>query len=294
MKTPTVSVIVVNFNAGKLLTECVHSVLKSVVSVQVLVSDNGSTDGSIQHLKNTIQDDRLHIHLNHANLGFAKGGNIVLPLALGEYILFLNPDCLMQSDVLERLVCKMKERPDVGMSGCLILNPDGSEQAGARRRVPTPWRSVVKVLYLNALFPNHPRFQNIILSNEPLPESSIEVEAISGAFMLVRRTALEEIGLLDEGYFLHCEDLDWCMRFRSQGWKVLFVPDVEVVHAKGICSHSRPVRVEWHKHKGMLRFYGKFFRHQYPMPLMIIVIIAVWLRFLGLVMFQCLRRLSLR
>jgi len=280
MADPRVSVVIVNFNAGELLTECVRSVLSSNMPVEVFVSDNGSTDESIRFLEDNIHDERLHIICNGKNLGFAKANNRVLADTKGGHLLFLNPDCLIQGDTLERLIAEMDSRHDVGMAGCLICNPDGSEQAGCRRRVPTPWRTLVRLFYLDKLFPNHPKFQNIALSLTPLPDKPIEIEAISGAFMLVRRTAMEDVGLLDEGYFLHCEDLDWCMRFRQKGWKILFVPDVEITHAKGTCSHARPVRVEWHRHKGMVRFYRKFFRHQYPLPLMWCVICAVWLRFI--------------
>ena len=97
--------------------------------------------------------------------------------------------------------------------------------------------------------------------------------------MLVKREVIRDVGLLDEGYFLHCEDLDWCMRFRQKGWTILFVPDARIYHALGACSRSRRVFVEWHKHKGMVRFYGKFFRHQYPGALMWLVTLGVWLRF---------------
>jgi hypothetical protein len=118
------------------------------------------------------------------------------------------------------------------------------------------------------------------LLGTPLPDRPVEVEAISGAFMLVRRSALEKVGPLDEGYFLHCEDLDWCMRFKQAGYQILFVPDVVVSHVKGGCSVNRPVFVEWHKHKGMIRFYRKFFRQRYPGVLMGLVFAAVWARFL--------------
>ncbi len=106
--------------------------------------------------------------------------------------------------------------------------------------------------------------------------------AISGACMLVKREAVEDVGWWDEEYFLHCEDLDWCMRFRQKGWKILFVPDARIVHAKGACSQEQRLFVEWHKHKGMMRFYRKFFSHQYPSVLMGLVTVGVWLRF-GLV-----------
>ena len=164
MEKVVCSVVIVNFNGGKLLTECVRSVLKSSVSVQVLVSDNNSSDGSIELLLNQVQDKRLHIEMNDQNLGFAKGVNSALPLATGEYLLLLNPDCVVQPDIIEEMLRRIEQHPDVGMAGCLILNLDGSEQAGCRRRVPTPWRTMVRVFHLNALFPNHPKFQDIALS----------------------------------------------------------------------------------------------------------------------------------
>ena len=286
------SVIIVNFNAGKFLMECVRVVLSSSVPVEVLISDNGSTDESISLLEKEMQEDsRYHVFKNKKNIGFASANNRVVSETTGEYILFLNPDCIVKPDTIERAISCIDSRPDVGMAGCLLRNLDGSEQAGCRRRVPTPWRTLVRLFYLDKLFPNHPRFQNIPMLLEPLPDKPIEVEAISGSFMLVRRTALDDVGLMDEGYFLHCEDLDWCMRFRQKGWKILFMPDVEATHIKGACSHTRPVRVEWHKHKGMVRFYRKFFRHQYPLLLMWLVICAVWLRFVAVAIVYSFRRI---
>ncbi len=279
MTNVKVSIVIVNFNGGELLTECVRSVLASTVPIEVFVSDNGSTDGSIYFLERAIQNESLHIEKNGANLGFAKANNRVIPVTTGDYLLILNPDCIIEPDTLALMIEHMKAQPDVGMSGCLIRNLDGTEQAGCRRRVPTPWRTLVRMLCLDRLFPNHPKFESVVMHQKPLPQEPVCKEAISGAFMLVRRTVMEEVGLMDEGYFLHCEDLDWCMRFRQKGWNVLFVPDVEVIHAKGVCSDARPVRVEWHKHKGMVRFYRKFFRHQYPFLLMWLVILAVWVRF---------------
>jgi len=130
----------------------------------------------------------------------------------------------------------------------------------------------------------------VLLHKHALPDSPIKVEAISGAFMLVKRQALVDDGPMDEGYFLHCEDLDWCMRFRQKGWQILFVPGVGIVHHQGTCSHATPVRVEWHKHKGMVRFYRKFFRHQYPLLLMWCVIATVWTRFFLLALWLSWRR----
>jgi GT2 family glycosyltransferase len=143
---------------------------------------------------------------------------------------------------------------------------------------------------LNRFADRWPRlFFDFHLHKQPFPDAPLEVEAISGALMLVRREAMADVGPLDEGYFLHCEDLDWCMRFRKKGWKILFVPDAPVVHYRGTCSRSRPIFVEWHKHKGMMRFYRKFFRHQYPGMLMWLVALGVWLRFGAVAMYYTAR-----
>ena len=277
---PLVSVVIVNFNGGPLLGEAVRSVLSSAVPLEVYVVDNGSTDASLSSLRHfAAADGRTQIIENQTNLGFARAANVALEQAQSEYILLLNPDAVIQADTLARMIETFAAYPDAGMAGCLLRNPDGTEQAGCRRSVPTPWRTVVRVFHLDKLFPNHPRFRNFVLTQQPLPEAPVFLEAISGAFMLVRRKALEDVGHLDDKYFLHCEDLDWCMRFRQAGWKILFVPNVEVVHYQGTCSKDRSLFVSWHKHKGMIRFYRKFFRHQYPWPLMPLVVTAVWVRF---------------
>jgi len=281
---PLVSVILVNYNGGALVTDCVRSVLASTVPVQVIVSDNGSTDRSLVRLQAAVgTDPRVTTVAHGVNYGFARGNNLVLSQARGKYLLFLNSDTVVRPETLERMVRVMDQHPDAGMAGCLILNTDGSEQAGCRRNDPTPWRALVHVLRLHALFPRSRLFQSFVLTGRPLPAKPVAVDAISGAFMLVRRDALQQVGPLDEGYFMHCEDLDWCMRFRKAGWQILFVPDVAIMHHKGGSSVSRPLPVLWHKHKGMMRYYRKFFRDRYPRPLMWIVGLAVWARFALLV-----------
>lgn len=276
---PRVSIIIVNFNGGALLRKAVRAALGSDVPVEVFVSDNGSIDESLAALQDLRRDPRLRVIENHNNLGFSRANNVALKHSTGEFVLLLNPDCVIRPDTLRRMLTAMERFPEAVMAGCLIRNSDGTEQAGCRRRMPTPWRTLVRVLHLNTLFPNHPRFRNITLAREPVPDQPVLLEAISGAFMLIRRTEFERVGLLDEGYFMHCEDLDLCMQFHRTNRPILFVPDVEVVHYKGTCSASRPLRVLWYKHKGMIRFYRKFFRHQYPPVLMALVIAAVLARF---------------
>ncbi|MFP5440922.1 MAG: glycosyltransferase, partial [Gammaproteobacteria bacterium] len=225
------------------------------------------------------------------NLGFSGGCNVGIAASAAQHLLFLNPDCVLGPGALERLLEVLQSGPAIGMVGGLLLESDGAEQAGGRRAVPTPWRAFVRAFGLYRLGARWPVFSDVNLHEQPLPAQPVEVEAISGALMLVRRSAVDDTGPWDEGYFLHCEDLDWCMRFRQHGWKILFVPDAPVVHEKGVCSRSRPLFVEWHKHRGMARFYRKFFRDRYPLPLMWLVYAGVWLRFALVVLREQVRKI---
>lgn len=247
----------------------------------MVVVDNASTDLSLELCAQRFPEEpKLRIIRSAINLGFAAACNIGIAQAKEPYVLFLNPDCILGPDSLQRMVQVLKVNPDAGIVGGLLINPDGTEQPGGRRAVPTPWRSFVRAFGLYRFADYWPRlFFDFHLHKQALPDHPVEVEAISGALMLARREAIEDVGLWDEGYFLHCEDFDWCMRFRQKGRKILFVHDAPVVHHKGVCSRSRPIFVEWHKHKGMLRFYRKFFRHRYPGAIMWLVALGIWLRF---------------
>jgi GT2 family glycosyltransferase len=277
-----VSLIIVNYNACECIVACVSSALSQVD--EVIVVDNASSDDSLAQLEAQFSGDRrLKIVRNRENLGFAAGCNIGADHSSGSYLFFLNPDCVLTPDSVKHLLRVLHDRRDVGMVGGLLLNPDGTEQPGGRRAVPTPWRSFVRAFGLSRFADRWPRLLfDFHLHEQPLPTHPIDVEAISGACMLVRRAAMQSVGRWDEGYFLHCEDLDFSMTLRGKGWKIMFVPDARIVHDKGGCSRSRPIFVEWHKHRGMMRFYRKFFQHQYPGPLMWLVAFGIWLRF-GLV-----------
>jgi GT2 family glycosyltransferase len=278
-----ISVVIVNYNAGPLLTACIGAALPQVD--EMVIVDNASSDDSLVQLNMRFPDEaRLQIIRNRRNLGFAAACNQGAAAAKGDVVMFLNPDCVLDTNAVSRLHDVLTRHsegpPEVAMVGGLLVNPDGTEQEGARRAIPTPWRSFVKAFGLSRLSGHFPRlFFDFHLHNQPLPEHPVEVEAISGACMLVRRQAMAEVGPWDEGYFLHCEDLDWCMRFRQKGYRIVFVPDARITHALGVCSRARPIFVEWHKHKGMMRFYRKFFRRQYPGILMGLVALGIWMRF---------------
>jgi GT2 family glycosyltransferase len=286
-----ISTIIVNYNAGALLRNCVDSLLNCPLEIKIIVVDNASADDSLEALQDL---PNIKIIKNSSNIGFAAACNIGMRDTISPFVLFLNPDCFFEPGTLCKLLDAMELDERVGMVGGLLINADGTEQQGARRAVPTPWRSFVRAFGLARFATICPRlFYDFNLHKEPLPDHPIEVEAISGACMLVRREVVQKVGEWDEGYFLHCEDLDWCMRFRQAGWKILFVPAAEIIHIAGVCGRNRPVFVEWNKHKGMVYFYRKFFRHRYPSILMNIVSAGVWIRFGFVVSYYWLRRVGL-
>jgi GT2 family glycosyltransferase len=290
----SVSVVIVNFNAIETIVECVRRALTQ--AREVIVVDNASTDNSMLRLSTRFAGEpRLVLLANRTNLGFSTACNLGADAAREDNLLFLNPDCVLMDGAVRRLMRALRADPLAGMVGGRLVNTDGSEQGGGRRAVPTPWRSFVRAFGLARLANRWPRlFHDFYLHTEPLPDRPIQVEAISGACMLTPRYALTRVGPLDEGYFLHCEDLDWCMRYRIAGMHVLFVPDAVVVHSKGVSSQGRPIFVEWHKHRGMIRFYRKFFRRQYPGALMWLVAVGVWLRFGALAVYYGGRRAAMR
>lgn len=274
-----VTAVIVNFNAGRLLADCLRSILPQAGQV-VLVDNASDPDGFEPVVAAFASHPGLRVIRSPVNLGFAAGSNLGIASATEPRVLLLNPDCVVADGTVARLCAALDSTPGAGLAGGLLTETSGLEQGGGRRAVPTPWRSFVRAFGLSRLSHRWPKlFDDFHLHRQPLPAAPIEVEAISGACMLVGRAALDDVGLLDEGFFLHCEDLDYGMRARSRGWKILFVPDAPVVHHKGVCSRDRQLFVEWHKHKGMVRFYRKHFRHQYPAGLMAAVVFGVWLRF---------------
>lgn len=274
-----VSVVIVNFNAGELLADCLHAVLPQAREV-VLVDNASEPDGFEAVVAAFATHPRLRVIRSPVNVGFAAGSNLGIAAATEPRVLLLNPDCVVAPGAVRQLCDTLDRDPRAALVGGLLTDASGREQGGGRRAVPTPWRSFVRAFGLSRFSHRWPKlFDDFHLHRQPLPSAPIPVEAISGACALVSRDALRDIGPLDDSFFLHCEDLDYCMRARSRGWTIYFVPHARIVHFKGVCSRDRQLLVEWHKHRGMVRFYGKHFRHQYPAGLMGVVTCGVWLRF---------------
>ena len=275
----TVTAIIVNYNAGEWLEKSVTSLMNSSISMSVYVVDNHSTDGSIQKIKQIEELRELRIMENVENRGFAAANNQVLNTVPSDYYVLINPDCKVHLDTVNKVVDAMEEDDRIGLASCLIRDPDGAIQKTCRRRFPTPWSGIVRVLGLHRVSRKNPVFANFDLGGQHMGHGVEFVEAVSGAFMVAKGEAIRDVGVLDEDYFVHCEDLDWCMRFWKSGYKVAFIPGAEVIHAKGGSSGSRKWLVNWHLHRGMIRFYNKFYKEKYPLPLMWLVFAGVGLRF---------------
>lgn len=278
-------VIIVNFNAGSFLKDAVQSALQSPAVAHIYVVDNASCDTSLEALPR--HEDRLTIIRNWTNLGFAAACNIGLARTTSQNVLLLNPDCRVAEGAIENLIRVLRSNDRNGMVGPHLLNPDGSEQAGGRRKFPMP-RLVLERALGSTWLRWYVPFSSFLMHQDPLPTEPIEVEAISGACMMVRDEAVAAVGPLDQGYFLHCEDLDWSMRFHQKGWKILFVPEAKVFHIKGVSSRYRPLAAEYYKHRGMVRFYRKFLTDFYPRWLMALLIVAVWFRFIAVAVWRLL------
>ena len=249
-----VEVLIVNYNAGDWLARCIARLRPDgAEEPRVVVVDNGSTDSSMQALdENGLMIDRLG-----RNTGFAAGVNRAASHAAREFLLVLNPDCLLPPDALARLVAELDDHPEAALVSGRVVDSDGREQRGSRRRLPTPRRVIAEMLRLGG--------ERIDCTDVAPPESSVEVEAVSGACMLVRRAAFERLGGMDPGYPLHFEDLDLFARLREAGWTLRWVPDFELVHAGGRSSQTRPVGVLWAKHRGLWRYLSRHCGDTWPL-----------------------------
>ncbi len=273
-----VTAIIVNYNGGSLLKEAVDSLLAGTVRPDIRVVDNASTDRSIEFLRSDpAYAGLVTLTINERNLGFSRANNQVLGSGAARYWLLMNPDCVIDRDAIEALIEHMERDPETGLAGGALRNPDGTLQKTSKRRFPTPWSSLARTLGLHRFGRGAGAVGDFDLARDTTGDNGPEpVEAISGALMFARGSALSRVGLLDEKYFMHCEDLDWCKRFWDAGYKVTYVPAAGAVHTKG--GSGRSPRVVWHLHRGMIRFYNKHYRSRYPFPFTGLVYAAVYAR----------------
>jgi N-acetylglucosaminyl-diphospho-decaprenol L-rhamnosyltransferase len=245
MAPPDVTVVVVTWNALPWLERC----LDSVRGHDVVVVDHGSTDGTLDLLRERYPEVRV---VEQENKGMGGGNNAGMRVAQGRYFFLLNSDAWVAGDGLERLVAYAEAHPAAAVVGPKLLNTDGSLQRSVRAE-PTAWRLATEYFFIRKLAPRS-RFLNPLYAGGFDHETETEADWLYGPALLVRRDAADAVGLFDEDFFMFSEEVDWMTRFRRAGWKVLFFPGAEVVHVGG-ASHGGRMYVE--NLRGHLRFFAK-------------------------------------
>jgi len=255
------SIIIVNYNVEYFLEQCLHSVKKALQGVdgEVFVVDNNSTDGSNQMVKRKFPEVKLIE--NKENLGFSKANNQGIKLATGEYILLLNPDTVVEDDTFSSIINFMDEHPEGGALGVKMVDGSGNFLPESKRGLPTPGTAFYKMFGISDLFPRSKRFSRYHLGF--LDENEIhEVEILAGAFMLLRKSVLDEIGLLDETFFMYGEDIDLSYRVIKAGYKNYYFPKTRIIHYKGESTKKSSVNYVLVFYNAMVIFAKKHFTHK--------------------------------
>jgi N-acetylglucosaminyl-diphospho-decaprenol L-rhamnosyltransferase len=263
---PLLEIVIVSAGRGReLVRDCLRSLERHPLrqgAMGVWLVDNASPDGTAEAVRSEFPWVRLEAL--GRNAGFSVANNIALRASTAPYLLLLNPDTEVREGALDHMLDLMRERPEVGMAGCRLVLRDGSFDHAAKRSFPTPLSALAHFTGIGRRG-RSPRALAQYRAPALGEHDSGEVDAVNGAFMLVRRPALEQVGLLDERYWLYMEDLDWCYRFKQAGWSVFYDGRVSVVHVKG-GTHVHQVNRARHRglrenaafHRSMGRFYRKF------------------------------------
>lgn len=269
----TCSVIMVTYHTGSVLFVSVKSALRQQQLAELIVVDNGNPPDVVARLQQmALSDPRLKIVSGGGNVGLARGCNAGIRHATGDYLLMLNPDCLLPPEALGDLMNALETFPDARLATGWMRTPDGTEQISDRRTLLTPASIFLEALGLQRwLTPSHKKEQ---MAHEPY-----EVSAISTACMCLRRRDYSRLGGMDEGYFLPVADLDVCMRIHKNGGKIICVPRVRITHMPGGESKITPRALEWHRTKGMMRYFTKHFQREYIPGFLLLVNILVLVRF---------------
>lgn len=270
---PLLEIVIVTSAGGRdLLRACLASLRDNTPSrgaVRTWVVDNASGDGTVEMVRSEFPDVRLE-ELD-GNYGFCVANNVAIRQTAAPFVLILNPDTEMREGVLDHMLAVMDERPDVGVSGCRLELRDGSFDHAAKRSFPTPLGALAHFLRIGRS-ERAPAWLKQYRAPDLGERDQGPVDSLNGAFMLIRREALEEVGLLDEGYWLYMDDLDWCYRFRRAGWGVWYDGRVTVLHVKGgvtveerRSARHRAVPQTIAFHRSMGRFYRKFYAGRRPL-----------------------------
>lgn len=285
-KKPTLSIVVLSYNTKDLLYDCLNSLKdrRREIDLEVIVSDNGSEDGSPEMVEKRFPWARLT--KIGENVGFAAGNNKARKLCKGKYLLFLNSDTFVYKGTLKETVQYLEDHIDVGAITCKLVLPDGSLDKDARRSFITPWTGLVHIfLKLDLIFPRSRLFAKYWYGYIA-PNKVHEVDAIQGAFFLVRKKTLDSVDWFDEDYFLDGEDIDLSWKIKNAGWRIIYYPKVKVLHIKGVAkginiqakkrvSLKEKMKFRMSGVNSMEIFYKKRLWEKYPLALNLLVLLGI-------------------
>jgi N-acetylglucosaminyl-diphospho-decaprenol L-rhamnosyltransferase len=271
-------VVIVSYRCGPLVRQCLQSLRDNPPGggLSIAVVDNASGDGTADVVRREFPDVRL-IALDE-NLGFSAANNLVLRESATEFVLVLNPDTRVCDGTLDALLHLMHADERIGIAGCRLVQEDGTLDHAARRSFPTPASALGHFLRVG----RSDRAPAALAAYRAPEAGEGPVDAVNGAFMLMRRAMLDEIGLFDEGYWMYMEDLDLCYRAAQAGWITWYEPSVEAVHIKaGTSGHYRRLRLNYAFHYGMFRYYRTHLASQRGDLFNVLVYAGIALKFLG-------------
>ena len=255
-KDLNVSIVILSWNDKRFLRECLDSLSNTATSrpMEIIVVDNASSDGSPEMVEAEFPSVRLV--RNRENLGFPKGNNIGVQMSRGKYVCLLNSDIRVIDGCLEALTDYMESQPGIGMVGPRILNSDGTHQSSCRR-FPSFWNNLCEAVGLASTFRG-----SRLVSGEHMfyfkGDRLLDVDVLVGCFWMARREAIDQFGLLDEGFFMYAEDVDWCKRCWEAGWRVVFFPGASAIHHRGGSSSKKdPVWLALTQQRSVLRYWKK-------------------------------------
>ncbi|MCX6783808.1 MAG: glycosyltransferase family 2 protein [candidate division WWE3 bacterium] len=269
----TISIVIVNYNTREILLKCLENLQKVSPEAQVIVVDNGSSDGSADAVASKFSEVSL---IRSTNVGLSAGYNLGLVQATGDFVLLLGTDAFPESSTLPYLVNFMNENPKAGLVTCRLVLRSGQTDWDAHRGFPTPWVAIFHFLYLDRLFATSKLFNGYTQKYQDLTKTH-EIDLCISHFMLIRRQTLIEVGPFDENFFVFGEDVDFCYRVKAAGWKIFYVPEVTAVHYKGasvgvrketadITQASKETRLRMTKSasEAQQQFYKKHLASKYP------------------------------
>ena len=271
------SVIIVNYNVRYFLEQCLHSVYKALegIPAEVFVVDNASVDGSVQMVRESFSC--VNIIANQVNVGFSKANNQALQICKGQYVLLLNPDTVVEEQTFHKIIGFMDQRPEAGGLGVKMVDGKGVFLPESKRGLPTPFVSFCKISGLSSIFKKSATLNRYHLGHLD-KEKNHSVEILSGAFMWMRKTALDQVGLLDESFFMYGEDIDLSWRLILGGWKNYYFAETSIIHYKGESTKKGSLNYVFVFYQAMAIFARKHFSNKNAGLNNFFIHAAIWVR----------------